>query len=126
GWPVGAVTELLVPDHGVGEVRLLRPALQSLTAAGRRLVWIGAPHAVNAPALAAWGLPARQVYWVRANEEEGAARQAAAKGRRPARQTAQAMQAARQADLLWAAEQVLRSQAFGGVLVWLPSARPEA
>lgn len=126
GWPVGAVTELLVLDHGVGEVRLLRPALQSLTAAGRRLVWIGAPHAVNAPALAAWGLPARQVYWVRANEEEGVARQAAAKGRRPARQTAQAMQAARQADLLWAAEQVLRSQAFGGVLVWLPSARPEA
>ncbi len=128
GWPVGAVTELLVPDNGVGEVRLLRPSLQSLTEAGRRLVWIGAPHALNAPALAAWGLPARQVYWVRAGEgEEGAARHAATKGRRLGRQAGQAArQAAQQADLLWAAEQVLRSQAFGGVLVWLPSARPEA
>lgn len=127
GWPVGAVTELLVPDTGVGEVRLLRPALQSLTEAGRRLIWIGAPHAVNAPALAAWGLPARQVYWVRAAEkEEGAARQASARGRRPVRHASQAGLAGQQADLLWAAEQVLRSQAFGGVLVWLPSARPEA
>lgn len=136
GWPVGAVTELLVPDSGVGEVRLLRPALQSLAEAGRRLVWIGAPHALNAPALAAWGLPARQVYWVRAGEgEESAARQAATKGRRLGRQAGQATQkatqqatkqATKQADLLWAAEQVLRSQAFGGVLVWLPSARPEA
>ena len=135
GWPVGAVTELLVPDSGVGEVRLLRPALQSLAEAGRRLIWIGAPHALNAPALAAWGLPARQVYWVRAEEgqegAEGGARQAATKGRRLGRQAGQGarqaiQQATRQADLLWAAEQVLRSQAFGGVLVWLPSARPEA
>lgn len=136
GWPVGAVTELLVPDSGVGEVRLLRPALQSLAEAGRRLVWVGAPHALNAPALAAWGLPARQVYWIRAGEgqegAEGAARQAASRGRRQAGQAARqavqqaTRQATRQADLLWAAEQVLRSQAFGGVLVWLPSARPEA
>lgn len=127
GWPVGAVTELLVPDNGVGEVRLLRPALQSLTEAGRRLIWIGAPHALNAPALAAWGLPVRQVYWVRAGEKEMvAARQAFARGRRPARQAGQTGLAGQQADLLWAAEQVLRSQAFGGVLVWLPSARPEA
>ncbi|NSX02651.1 damage-inducible protein [Cupriavidus gilardii] len=129
GWPVGAVTELLVPDHGVGEVRLLRPALQSLTEAGRRLIWIGAPHAVNAPALAAWGLPARQVYWVRAGEGiAGGAAEGTRKavGRAGARGGRAAAQAAQQADLLWAAEQVLRSQAFGGVLVWLPSARPEA
>ena len=31
-----------------------------------------------------------------------------------------------QADLLWAAEQIVRSQAFGGVLIWLNQVRPGA
>lgn len=113
GWPVGAVTELLHADSGVGELRLLRPALCSLAQAGRRLAWIGPPHAPNAMGLAAWGLPSRDIYWVRTEADAGGSAQAQAR-------------ANRQADLLWAAEQVLRSQAFGGVLVWLPSARPEA
>ncbi|GAB7547824.1 translesion DNA synthesis-associated protein ImuA [Cupriavidus sp. 8B] len=106
GWPVGALTELLLADPGVGELRLLRPALLALAAAQRRLALIGPPYLPNAMCLAEWGLPARQLYWVR--PPAGASRAAA------------------QADVLWAAEQVLRSQAFGGVMVWLPTARPEA
>ncbi|MGO4157434.1 translesion DNA synthesis-associated protein ImuA [Cupriavidus sp. YAF13] len=105
GWPVGALTELLA-DPGAGELRLLRPALLALAAAQRRVALIGPPHLPNATCLAEWGLPARQLYWVR--PPAGASRAAA------------------QADVLWAAEQVLRSQAFGGVMVWLPTARPEA
>lgn len=105
GWPVGALTELLA-DPGAGELRLLRPALLALAAAQRRVALIGPPHLPNATCLAEWGLPARQLYWVR--PPAGAGRAAA------------------QADVLWAAEQVLRSQAFGGVMVWLPTARPEA
>jgi protein ImuA len=108
GWPVGALTELLHADSGMGELRLLRPALQSLVRGGRRLMLVGPPYAPNAMSLATWGLPAQQVYWVRAAQANA----------RNARQA--------QADVLWAAEQVLRSQAFGGVLVWLPGARPEA
>lgn len=112
GWPVGALTELLHADSGMGELRLLRPALRALVQGGRRLVLVGPPYAPNAMGLSTWGIPAQQVYWVRAAQ---ATNQAAARGARQA-----------QADILWAAEQVLRSQAFGGVLVWLPGARPEA
>lgn len=98
GWPLGALSELLLAESGVGELRLLRPALQALAAQGRALALVGAPHVPNAAGLAAWGLPAQRLYWVRAG---------------------------RGADLTWAAEQILRSQAFGGVLLWLPGARPE-
>lgn len=110
GWPVGALTELLHAEEGVGELRLLRPALQSLAAARRRLVLIGPPHPPNAMGLAAWGLPEKQTFWLRTTV---AVQKAARRG------------AAQQGDTLWAAEQVLRSHAFGGVLVWLPTARPE-
>ncbi len=106
GWPVGALTELLLADPGVGELRLLRPALRALTAAQRRLALVGPPYLPNAMCMAEWGLPAHQLFWVRP--------------------PAGADRAAAQADVLWAAEQVLRSQAFGGVMVWLPTARPEA
>ncbi len=106
GWPRGAMTELLLAQDGAGELRLLLPALRALAAAGRRVGLVGPSYLPNAAGLAAWGLPAHQLYWVRA--------------------PAGASQAARQADMLWAAEQMLRSQAFGGVLAWLPAARPEA
>ena len=106
GWPCGALTELLVTQPGSGELRLLVPALQALADTGRRIGLVGPPYLPNATGLAALGLPAGQCFWVRP-----------APG---------AKQAAQQADMLWAAEQMLRSQAFGAVLVWLPAARPEA
>ncbi|WP_042878112.1 translesion DNA synthesis-associated protein ImuA [Cupriavidus necator] len=105
GWPAGGLTELLTMQGGAGELRLLLPALRTLAGAGRRIALVAPPYLPNAMGLAAAGLPARQLYWVR-----------------PPAGTAKAAQA----DMLWAAEQVLRSQAFGGVLVWLPTARPEA
>lgn len=128
GWPLGAVTELLHADCGIGELRLMRPALQSLTSTGRRVAMIGPPCPPNAIALAGWGLPAHQLYWIRADE------QAVPRPARPARHVARRTRGNRaaahadspEADMVWAAEQVLRSQAFGAVLVWLPSARPEA
>ncbi|WP_454766755.1 translesion DNA synthesis-associated protein ImuA [Cupriavidus campinensis] len=104
GWPAGAVTELLLAQDGAGELRLLMPALRTLAAAGRRMALVNPPYLPNAAGLA--GLPARQLYWVRP--------------------PAAATLAARRTDMLWAAEQMLRSQAFGAVLVWLGAARPEA
>ncbi|WP_029049679.1 translesion DNA synthesis-associated protein ImuA [Cupriavidus sp. amp6] len=105
GWPAGGLTELLSTQGGAGELRLLLPALRALAGAGRRIALVAPPCLPNAMGLAAAGLPARQLYWLR--PPAGAAKAA-------------------QADMLWAAEQVLRSQAFGGVLVWLPAARAEA
>ncbi|WP_226797791.1 translesion DNA synthesis-associated protein ImuA [Cupriavidus necator] len=106
GWPAGGLTELLTTQGGAGELRLLLPALRVLAGAGRRIALVAPPYLPNAMGLAAAGLPARQLYWMRPSAGAG--------------------KAAQQADMLWAAEQVLRSQAFGGVLVWLPAARPEA
>ena len=110
GWPAGAVTELLLAQDGAGELRLLMPALRALTAGGRRIGLVNPPCLPNAAGLAGslddGRLPAHQLYWVRPPEGATAA--------------------SSRTDMLWAAEQMLRSQAFGAVLVWLAAARPEA
>lgn len=114
GWPAGAVTELLLTQDGAGELRLLMPALRTLAAGGRRIALVNPPCLPNAGELASGSagglddgrLPARQLYWVRP--------------------PVAATMASQRTDMLWAAEQMLRSQAFGAVLVWLAGARPEA
>lgn len=114
GWPLRAVTELLTPQPGVLEWRLLAPALrhwwagQALPAgaAGRRaakaapalraLLLINPPHTPHLPGLQALGLPPQALVWV---------------------------DAATPAQQLWAAEQAIKSRV--AVLAWLPEARPE-
>src|SRR5437870_12459480 len=56
GWPAGALTEILPAHEGIGELRLLGPALAGLSKRGLRLVWIAPPHLLYAPALAAAGI----------------------------------------------------------------------
>src|SRR5256885_10524700 len=56
GWPAGALTEILPAHEGIGELRLLGPALAGLSRCGLRLVWIAPPHLPYAPALAAAGI----------------------------------------------------------------------
>jgi hypothetical protein len=57
GWPLGALTELIVGQYGIGELRLFLPALSALSRRhDRRLMWIAPPHEPYAPALAAAGL----------------------------------------------------------------------
>ncbi len=97
GWPLGGLTELLCPQPGIGECRLLRPALSALCAGAERIALVGSPYLPNAVRLVGWDFSPEQVVWVRA---------------------------AKPSDLLWAAEQIVRSQAFGGVLLWLDQARP--
>jgi hypothetical protein len=97
GWPLGTLIELLLPAHGLGELRLLVPALrqQLVTAPGampRWLVWVSPPHEPYAPALAQSGLdPARMLR----------------------------IEAPQSADRLWAVEQVLRSASAAAVLCWI-------
>lgn len=91
GWPTGSLAELLPSHEGIGELRILGPALAALAHAGRRLAWIAPPYLPYAPALAAAGIDLAQVLIVRTR-------------------------AAR--DASWAAEQVLHSAACGAVLVW--------
>ena len=91
GWPRGALTELLPQHEGIGELRILGPALAQLAAQGKFIAWIAPPHLPYAPALAAAGIDLARVLIVKT---------------------------AKDGDSLWATEQALRSAACGGVLAW--------
>lgn len=97
GWPTGTLVDLLVQQPGIGEMRLLRPAL--VAAAARRIVLLQPPHPPQALALAALGLPPSQLIWLRATRTN---------------------------DALWAAEQVLRSGSCGALLFWANHVRGES
>jgi protein ImuA len=89
GWPTGTLVDLLLQQSGIGEMRLLRPALAAVAA--RRVVLLQPPHPPQALALAALGVAPAHLLWLRAE---------------------------RTADALWAAEQVLRSGSCGALLFW--------
>jgi len=90
GWPRRALTELLLPADGVGELALLMPTLARLTQAGGTVAVIAPPYLPYAPA------------WQRAGVDLAAL---------------EIIKAA-PADALWAFEQCLRSGACVAVLGW--------
>jgi cell division inhibitor SulA/protein ImuA len=96
GWPAGALTEILPAHEGIGELRLLGPALAGLSRRGLRLAWIAPPHLPYAPALAAAGIDIARLVIVRTTSRK---------------------------ETLWAAEQALASNACGAVLAWLREAK---
>lgn len=111
GWPARALTELLLPHPGIGELRLLAPALAALQREGRSVMLFDPPAAPCGWTLAALGLDLRHLVLVQARD--------GLKG--PARALLPA------ADVLWALEQALKSGHVGAVLAWLPArVRPEA
>ncbi len=91
GFPLGAVTEILLPQEGIGELRLLVPALAAQSRQGRWIAWIDPPHVPYAPALAAMGVRLSRVLLVAAGTDR---------------------------DRMWAAGQCLQSGACGAVLAW--------
>jgi len=91
GWPCGALTEILPQHEGIGELRILGPALAQLASQGKFIAWIAPPYLPYAPALAAAGIALERVLIVKTS---------------------------RDGDSLWAAEQALGSAACGGVLAW--------
>lgn len=111
GWPVGALTEIIPENDGVGELQLLMPALAALSRQGRGhrskhrseaadrqwIVWVAPPYQPYPPALAAAGLDLERTVLV------------CRRGRTEA-----------PADVLWAVEQALRSGVCAAVLTWLP------
>ncbi|WP_322054091.1 translesion DNA synthesis-associated protein ImuA [Paraburkholderia bannensis] len=99
GWPVGSLTELLAEQGGIGEMRLVAPALRALTAqAGRHVLLVAPPWRPYACALEAWGIALDRVVWIRASDDEAP----------------------------WAAEQALKQDGIGAVLLWQPKARADA
>jgi protein ImuA len=115
GWPHRALTELLLSGPGLGEWRLLAPALAHQAAAGRCLMLVDPPAELSAEALAELGLLPALCIVVRP-------RQAA----RPAARSAVRRHQGTPVEVCWAMEQALRSGQLGALLAWPgAAARPE-
>jgi protein ImuA len=121
GWPAGQLTELLLPHPGVGEWRLLAPALAVLQrGVGRsedrpRHVMLFDPPARPCPwTLAALGLDTMLLLVVQGRGQPRAPAAGHSRGRLPLPA----------ADTLWALEQALASGQVGAALAWLPARLP--
>ena len=92
GWPIGGLTEILHDKPGIGEFRLLAPALSHLSQQQNRwLLWIAPPYIPYAPALARAGIDLTRVLIV--NPESAI-------------------------DTLWVLEKALASQSCSAVMAW--------
>jgi protein ImuA len=94
GWPVGALVDLLVQQAGVGELRLLRPALSTLGA--RPIALIQPPHIPDGLGLSYIGLSLERLLQIKAPKT---------------------------ADAFWSAEQILRAGSCGALILWAQHAQ---
>ena len=91
GFPGGALTEILHGAHGIGELRLVMPALARLSRSGRWVAMIAPPFVPYAPALAAQGIDLSRLLIVHPDNRSQA---------------------------LWSVEQALRSGTCAAVMAW--------
>jgi protein ImuA len=98
GWPAASLIELLLQQPGIGEMRMLQPALAAI-ARQRRVVLVQPPHAPQLAAWSAWGLAADRLLWLKT---------------------------AHTADALWSVEQILRNGSCGALLFWQQQVRAES
>jgi len=97
GWPKAGLVELLSARTGIGELRLLGPALAELSTQERRwITWINPPHIPYAPALSEIGIDVGKVLLVHPKTHE---------------------------DALWALEQAIKSGSCSAALAWLDEAK---
>jgi len=90
GWPAQALSEILLPADGMGELQLVLPALGRLATRGRPVLVVAPPYLPGVAGWSARGVDMRHVLLVRATGSE----------------------------IAWAMEQGLRSAACGAVLGW--------
>ena len=99
GWPQNALTEILVEHYGIGELRLLMPALAALSTADNGMdynepgwiAWVSPPFQPYPPALQQWGIDLSRMLIVRPKDAS---------------------------EMLWSAEQALSSGTCAAVLLW--------
>lgn len=91
GWQSGTIVELMPTQTGIGELRLLMPALARITCSNRYVALISPPYIPFAPALAQHGVKLERLLVI---------------------------QAQKPADILWAFEQTLRCKSFAAAVAW--------
>lgn len=99
GWPRHALTEILVEHYGIGELRLLMPALAALSTPDNDIdynepgwiAWVSPPFHPYPPALQQWGVDLSRMLIVRPKDAS---------------------------EMLWSAEQALSSGTCAAVLLW--------
>jgi len=99
GWPRATITELLLNQQGVGELRLLAPALARLSQNEKWLVLVRPPHLPYAPGFESLGVNLSRLVVVKTRSD---------------------------AESLWAAERCLRAVSCAAVLAWPGCASSQA
>ena len=92
GWEQGCLTELLSAQHGIGELRLLLPALSDLSLKDAWHCWVNPPFIPYAPSLSHSDICLDKLLWLSPEQSM---------------------------DALWATEQALKSGCCSAVLAWL-------
>lgn len=90
GWPETALTEILLPADGIGELRLLWPTLARLSSTDGMIALVAPPYLPFAAAWANAGVQLNRLQVIHTDQR----------------------------NALWAAEQCLRSAACSAVLCW--------
>jgi protein ImuA len=108
GWPRRALTELLLPHPGIGEIRLMAPSLAEVQRSGRLVMLFDPPAVLSGWALAQLGLDVEALLVIQTGSPPVSAR-----GARPGVDSGINAR-------VWALEQALRSGHVGAVLAWLP------
>jgi protein ImuA len=98
GWPCHSLTEVLQPQPTVAEWRLLAPAMRLVVSRGGNIVVVGPPMSPHLPGLKYAGLDERHLVWIQAEAP---------------------------AERLWVTEQLVKTNAAGLLVSWLPQARQE-
>lgn len=93
GWPQAALSELLLSQPGIGELRLLTPLLRQLNKQIGYIAWINPPYLPYPPALLKQQLLLQKMLIIDAKNSQ---------------------------DSIWAAQQAMASQSCSAVLLWLP------
>jgi cell division inhibitor SulA len=97
GWPLGALIDLLVPQVGIGEMRLLQPALNGL--GEQPIALLQPPQVPNGLGLGYIGLRLDRLLHIKAPKTS---------------------------DALWSAEQILRAGSCGALIFWASHAQPSS
>lgn len=98
GWPCRSLTEVLQAQPSVAEWRLLAPVLRHTVDLGQDVVVVSPPKSPHLPGLRHMGLDERRLVWVQSEAP---------------------------AERLWVTEQLIKANAGGALVAWLPQARQE-